>query len=258
MEAVPPGRPETVSALIRRRPLIGFVLGSVLVGLVFWLFPGIDIWAAGLFWRPDTCFFLKDSFFARIFYEGIRILTPILIGILVILLGMAAVGRRQPFGLGVAAYLYLILVFAIGPGLLVNATLKDNWGRARPSQVTEFGGAKQFTPAFVRSDQCDHNCSFVAGHPSMLFGFFGVALLVRGRRRRAAALAAVTVLGAMAGLGRMMQGGHFLSDVIFAGVFVFAVAWILEKLMLEPKVAGWLQDRLTVEPGAVAALREHP
>src|SRR5690606_35107872 len=84
------------------------------------------------------------------------------------------------------------------------------------------------------------------------------ALLLAPGRRRALAVAGVTVLGALAGLGRMMQGGHFLSDVIFAGVFVYAVAWLLEKLLLDPGVAAWSQDKLTLRPGAVAALRNHP
>lgn len=259
MEAVRPSRiGARIAAALRRRPFAGFVLGAVVAGLVFWLFPGIDLWAASLFYRPDAGFFLKNSGFALFFYEGIRVLTPILIGVLAILLGVAVVRRSRPFGLGVAAILYLMLVFALGPGLLVNATLKDGWGRARPSQIVEFGGTRQFTPAFVMSDQCPRNCSFVAGHPAMLFGFFGLALLVPERRRRALAVAGVTVLGALAGVGRMMQGGHFLSDVIFAGVFVYVVAWLLEKLMLEPATVAWLQDRLTLEPGAVAALRAHP
>jgi lipid A 4'-phosphatase len=258
MDGAAPDRiAERIVAAVRRPSFLWFTGAAVLAGLIFWAFPGIDLWAAGLFWRPNGGFFLKDGAFARFFYESIRTLTPVLIGALIVMLAIAVVRRVRPFGLGVAAILYLILVFALGPGVLVNATLKDNWGRARPSQITEFGGARQFTPAFVVSDQCGHNCSFVAGHPAMVFGFFGLALLVRERRRRALAIAAVAAVGALAGLGRMMQGGHFLSDVVFAGVFVFAVAWLLEKLMLEPAVAAWLQDRLRLDPGTAAALRDH-
>lgn len=256
MDGAKPDRlAERAAAVVRRPSFLCFVGGAVLAGLVFWRFPAIDLWAAGLFWRPDSGFVFKHSGFAVAFYEGIRILTPILIAALVILLAIAVVRRARPFGMGVAGILYLMLVFGLGPGLLVNATLKDNWGRARPSQITEFGGARQFTPAFVVSDQCGHNCSFVAGHPAMVFGFFGVALLLRDRRRRALAIAAVTAVGALAGLGRMMQGGHFLSDVVFAGVFVFAVAWLLEKLMFAPAIAAWAQGRLKLRPGAATALR---
>jgi lipid A 4'-phosphatase len=259
MEALRPNRiGEVIRASTRGPSFIAFVAGAVVLGLVFWAFPGIDLWAASLFYRPGDRFFLKDSGFAVFFYDSIRTLTPVLIVALVVMLAIACVRRSRPFGLGVAAILYLILVFALGPGVLVNATLKDGWGRARPSQIVEFGGTRQFTPAFVVSDQCERNCSFVAGHPSMMFGFFGLALLLAPGRRRTIAVAGVVVLGAMAGLGRMMQGGHFLSDVIYSGVFVYAVAWLLEKLLLDPGVAAWLQDKLTLEPGTAAALRTHP
>ena len=30
-----------------------------------------------------------------------------------------------------------------------------------------------------------------------------------------------------AGFGRIVQGGHFLSDVVFSGIAVFAVIWVL-------------------------------
>lgn len=259
MEAVRPRRLGAgIRAAARQPSVIGFVGGAVVLGLVFWAFPGIDLWAAGLFFRQGEGFFLKDSDFALFFYESIRTLTPVLIGALIVMLAIACIRRVRPFGFGVAAILYLILVFALGPGVLVNATLKDNWGRARPSQIVEFGGTRQFTPAFVMTDQCPRNCSFVAGHPSMVFGFFGFALLLAPGRARRIALTGVAVVGAMAGLGRMMQGGHFLSDVIYSGVFVFAVAWLLEKLLLDPGVALWLQDRLTLKPETVKALRTHP
>lgn len=39
----------------------------------------------------------------------------------------------------------------------------------------------------------------------------------------------MTLLGAGAGLARMMAGARFLSDVVFAGVFMFAVAWGLHR-----------------------------
>ena len=40
-----------------------------------------------------------------------------------------------------------------------------------------------------------------------------------------------TILGLFAGFGRIVQGGHFLSDVVFTGIFVFAIAWILYRVL---------------------------
>ena len=37
-------------------------------------------------------------------------------------------------------YLFLVLAMIIGPGIIVNSALKENWGRKRPRDVEQFGG----------------------------------------------------------------------------------------------------------------------
>lgn len=115
---------------------------------------------------------------------------------------------------------FLLLALALGPGLLVNGVFKAEWGRARPVTVAELGGDRIFTPPGVISDQCERNCSFVSGHASM--GFFPLVLAwVFGRRRW---LLVGVASGALVGLGRMLQGAHFFSDVLFAGWTVYWTA----------------------------------
>ncbi|MCK5489778.1 MAG: phosphatase PAP2 family protein, partial [Gemmatimonadetes bacterium] len=46
-------------------------------------------------------------------------------------------------------------------------------------------------------------------------------------RRRNRIFVAAAALGLVAGFGRIVQGGHFLSDVVFSGIAVFAVVWVL-------------------------------
>jgi membrane-associated phospholipid phosphatase len=38
--------------------------------------------------------------------------------------------------------------------------------------------------------------------------------------------------GALIGFGRMLAGGHFLSDVVFAGIFSVLTVLILERVLL--------------------------
>jgi lipid A 4'-phosphatase len=40
--------------------------------------------------------------------------------------------------------IFCLLVFLLGPGLIVNVILKDHWGRPRPRQVDLFGGTMQY------------------------------------------------------------------------------------------------------------------
>ena len=224
------GEPPDTQAKPAAYVLTGFVVVSVGFAVLLRLVPEIDLWIQGFFYRQGESFFLADAPFAQFFYKGIKWMTPVLVVGLIAVIGLGlSRSLRRITGLRRPA-IVLLACLAIGSGLVVNAVLKDNWGRARPSQITEFGGQKAFTPPFVIADQCARNCSFVAGHPSILFAFFGLALFAR--RRRALAIATVAVLGGLAGLGRMMQGAHFLSDVLFSGVFMFVTAWLLYRLVM--------------------------
>jgi lipid A 4'-phosphatase len=141
------------------------------------------------------------------------------------------VQRGGLVGLAQARWCFLAAMLAIGPGLVANVILKDNWGRARPRQVVEFGGTKQFTPPLVPARECVRNCSFVSGEASSAYApFFAAALLLP--QFRLALIAGGTLSGLAAGLIRMSQGGHFLSDVLFAGIFMALTASALHILFI--------------------------
>ena len=126
---------------------------------------------------------------------------------------------------------YVLVCLLVGPGLLVNVVLKDQWGRARPSQVTEFGGTRTFTPALSLSDQCPRNCSFVSGEASLGFWWLAFGFLAAPGRRRRLVVAAGLGMGTFMGVLRVAGGGHFLSDAIFAGLLTITVCAILAELM---------------------------
>jgi lipid A 4'-phosphatase len=210
--------------------LASALLAGLLAALIFAGFPQLDLFVSGLFYSAERGFLLKDEAVA----ETIRTVLDVLfwtagIGSVVGIL-FCAVFRRPLLGQGLAQWIFLVLLLVLGPGLIANTLFKDNWGRARPDDVVEFGGAKTFTPVLVRSDQCTRNCSFVAGEVASIFAAgCGVAMLMPRRRR--AMLAAAFGLGALAGLIRIGQGGHFASDVVFAGVFMALVAVVVHWLV---------------------------
>ena len=200
---------------------------AIVAAAAFTIFPDIDLWMSGLFYRPDTGFYLKDSWWAVAIYDSIPIIAiTVGVGSLLALI-YNLVRKRRAGTLSNRFLLFVLAALAVGPGLVVNAGFKDNWGRARPRDVTEFAGDRQFTPALQPTDQCDRNCSFVAGHPSVVYWLAALGFAVAAGRRRNRIFVAATALGLVAGLGRIVQGGHFLSDVIFSGLAVFAVIWFL-------------------------------
>ncbi|HKX07331.1 MAG TPA: phosphatase PAP2 family protein [Stellaceae bacterium] len=217
---------------------------------VFLLAPGLDLWASGLFFRPGEGFFLANAGVVRALYRAVPwIVAAEAIGIPLLL----AVGwwrGRWLLGIAPKQTAFVLLVLALGPGGAVNTVLKDHWGRARPSQVTEFGGAQAFTPAPLPATGCDRNCSFVSGHASVGFGLIAFAFLAGDRRRRRALAAGAIATGTAIGLARMAQGAHFLSDVVFAGLVVCGIAWLLAWALLKRDIAGALWRNLTRRLGS--------
>jgi lipid A 4'-phosphatase len=207
--------------------LVILIVGGLLV-----TWPQLDLTVTGLFYRAETGFWLKAHPLVRFIYDLVPwISRAILAGLVLFLLGGWLLFRGHAgFARRRRATTYLLLVALVGPLLLVNGIFKEHWGRARPSQVVEFGGTREFTRAAVPADQCAKNCSFVSGHASV--GFFFLALAFADPRRRARWLALGTGLGLGIGLVRMLQGGHFLSDVVFAGIVVYLTARGLRALML--------------------------
>ncbi len=203
-----------------------YVLAAfVIATFIFMSNPQIDIIVAKVFYDESLGFFIKDNKIVLFFYEGVNIMTRVMIVMLIGLFVISAFYKRiRP-----KLILYFILCLAMGPGLVVNTIFKNNWDRARPAQLVEFGGEKEFSPPLLISDQCETNCSFVSGHASMGFYFIAFAMLMRGNKKKLAMTASI-LLGAVIGAGRMAQGGHFLSDVIFCGFFVYFTTRYLYNL----------------------------
>jgi len=216
-----------MNALRRHLDLILLAgIGGLLVAL-----PEIDLAVAGAFYDPAHGFFLKQQPLVRFVYDLVPwVSRVVLIGLLGFVLLAWTARRRDAFFLAHRrAALYLLLVALIGPLLLVNSVFKDHWGRARPSQIVEFGGTKTFTRAALPADQCQKNCSFVSGHASSGFFFLSPAFL--WPRRRRLWLTIGTSAGLTIGLVRIIQGGHFLSDVIFSGIVVYLTALLVHAVM---------------------------
>lgn len=202
--------------LMRRWDMRLFVL-SLIVLTFGWQ---LDLWSSGLFYA-ESGFKLGDELPFVVIYEVFGFLPYILVPVLLaaaLWLFWRYRDGRDPFKRKIFIFLFVSLV--VGPGLLVNTVFKNNSiGRARPSQVVEFGGENQFTPAFVYSGACETNCSFVSGHASMGFYFIALGWLMRSRRWFWIGLG----IGSLVGLTRIVQGGHFLSDTVFA---FWSVYWV--------------------------------
>jgi lipid A 4'-phosphatase len=132
------------------------------------------------------------------------------------------------------AVVFLIATMILAPGIMANVALKEHWGRPRPIDVTQFGGNEHFVPWWDRHGDCPANCSSRQGS--------GLSRQLHWLLRNGVLWPMVRPLPsawAMAAL-RMMTGGHFPSDVIFAGVFTYLIIWIVYALIYR-----WPRTRLS-------------
>jgi|SRR5918994_2564001 membrane-associated PAP2 superfamily phosphatase len=233
---------------MNRTGLFAALAVAVVVGIVFGLYPDLDLRIARLFfdqeknefalrWRPHLGF-LRD---AGMWMVALVVAPPVAALVLKLVLP-----RRPPL-ISARAILFLLATLALGPGLLVNVGLKDYWGRARPIDVPQFGGVEPFTPWWDPRGVCPKNCSFVAGEASGAFWTLAPAALAPPAWR-AGAYAVAIAFGTGVGLLRMAFGAHFLSDVAFAGIFMFLLIWTVHGLIYrwgrtrlsEAALEGWL------------------
>lgn len=201
--------------------------GLVSAGCLLILFPVFDLWAASLFFDPQLHgFCIEIDPFFRALREAVDGLGRALSATLVLALFILHLIKAQAETKKKAWFLVLCLL--LGPGLIVNGVFKEHWGRPRPKEVLQFEGKKTFVRAAQPSSQCQKNCSFPSGHASLGFYFVSFAYVFASRRFwRRCGFWGGAGLGAM----RMAQGGHFLSDVVFAGVFVCGAIWLCAKIM---------------------------
>lgn len=128
------------------------------------------------------------------------------------------------------AAVFLFLCMLLGPGLLVNGVLKEYAGRPRPRALVEFGGSERYlAPWHFGTD----GHSFPCGHCSVAFTYAALCPVLQRRRPKLSKwILALAVTGGLAiGVGRMAAGAHFLSDVVWAGLIVWAVILALQKAM---------------------------
>ena len=218
---------------------------AVVTGLVFGLYPGLDLEVAQYFHAFED--HSRNMFALRLFpplmkardtglWIGTILVAPAVCALIVKLL----LPRRRMLISG-RATVFLIATMALAPGLLVNVLLKDHWGRPRPIDVTQFGGNQNFVAWWDPRGDCPSNCSFVSGDVAGAAWTLAPAALAPPHWRVLAYAAALALAVGM-GTIRVMAGAHFPSDVIFAGVFTFLIVWITYAVIYR-----WRRTRLLDE-----------
>lgn len=198
-----------------------------LVVVVFILSPHLDQQLASLSYDvAKQKFYGELHLWCKIVYYGVNIVTLALIVVPLVML----IYNNQQRTVRAKAVKRMVLIsylsLAIGPGLLVNTILKDNWGRARPYQVLR-DHHPYSTPWQAHFDRPADN-SFPSGHVS-IGAFLGVPFIAYRRRKLGISLCVAGF--SLVGLVRFLQGGHYFSDIVIAALLVWLVNYIVTKIV---------------------------
>ncbi len=212
------------------RAFLFFSLALLLLPL---LWPEVDVLISRAFFHHEmqagTHFPIAAMGWAEGLHQFIQLLARGLGVFFIVALGITAIRRRPFCQLHLRQWAFLLCSLVLLPGVLTNLVLKDQWDRARPREIIEFGGTAHFTPALLPANECADNCSFVSGDASLGFWLAAFAFVLRGRFR-----ARALWLGVYAGTGfgmlRIMMGAHFFSDVVYAGAFMLGGLFLLARL----------------------------
>ena len=213
--------------------------------LLFLAWPDLDLLVTRYFFDPLNQEFPANALpWVKWVYDD----TPVInqwLGLLMLVALMLYLVRPGLFSLSVRrSMISWLLTVCLGLGLVIDWGLKDHFGRPHPYQTHVFTGDQDFVPAFYYRPLCELNCSFVSGHAAggfvwMAWGMWGA------RRRRQTWLLVGIAAGGVIGAARIMQGGHFLSDVVFSG-------WVI-WLSMQCISSAWLRWRWRRRSGASSA-----
>jgi lipid A 4'-phosphatase len=230
--------------IVPRTGLIAVVTVTVLTAIIFTIDPKLDLTISALFFDPVRRIFPAQS---DGLLAGLRFVTSWTVAIAIAIPGMSMIGKMlfpsRPAFVPGRAMLLILMSIAIGPGLLVNAGLKEYWNRPRPGLVTEFGGPMTFKPWWDGSGACQRNCSFVSGESAAAFAMLAPAALMPAPWRWTA-IGAATVFGTLMASLRVVFGGHFFTDVMFAAALSAMLVWTLHGWLYRWQPLRWSDERI--------------
>ncbi len=209
----------------KNNQLLGILALIFISLLIFRIFPNLDIKTSQLFFSKCSFHLKKNPVLVIISYS---VFSLPLCCFVFCLYSFSKKGSVHSFNIcNYKKELFLFLLIIIGILLMV-PIMKPLIARPRPFMVEEFYGHLKYAPIFSIPGECKKNCSFVSHHASISFLAIALTYAINlGRSFKISAVAYVFIIS----ITRIMQGKHFLSDVIFAVLFMALLSEILKLII---------------------------
>ena len=212
-----------------------YIIAAALIIVAISSLSGLDIWVSNLFYQQDSSpQWIYSKYFLWVFLYKYGPYFPLSIGILSLLFFCFSLFIKKFKPCRIKATFALLLLL-LAPGLIVQ-NLKISWSRPRPSETITFGGKYEYSTPFKpnfkfmwNKSECN---SFPSGHAAI--GFYTLILYFIFKRKRLLLVMGL-IYGGLMGAGRIIQGGHFFSDVL-ASLFIVYITAELLKIVFFPKM----------------------
>ena len=207
--------------------LLYSVVCTLILSIIFIVYPKVDIEFSKLFFSENNqkFYFANNSFLK--FISNIAYFLAFLLLIYNSILILRNLIKTKVFNFEIyKPQIIVLLVFFIGSVMIVQVCSKHYFGRARPVNVKEFNGNSIFSPAFKVSSQCKFNCSFVSFHTSIGLLFLIHSFVQIGKKRKIMIITSCLLI-VLLGLTRIVQGKHFLSDVVISACFMVITYYLI-------------------------------
>lgn len=189
-----------------------------------------DLWVSALF-HDGTAFPLRAN-------PGLEVLrdtvwTASIALVLLALVALALAALRRPSPVPARLWAFILALYALGPGLLVEEISKPLWGRARPADTLDFGGSLPFSLPTDLVGHCTRNCSFMSGEVAGATVLAIAVMVLRPylhARIRLAVMPLAVLIPAFIAFQRVASGRHFLSDAVVAVLLMLLLALCLAPL----------------------------
>ncbi len=130
--------------------------------------------------------------------------------------------------------LYICLTLLLSGGVIGHLLCKRHWTRPRPYQTIQFGGKYPYSHPLCRyKGPIEKRLkSMPSSHATWGFYFITLFFVGANLKRRPLMLAGIGLalfLGCLLSVGRLVQGGHYLSDVVASALIMWLTAYGLDR-----------------------------
>lgn len=213
---------------------LAIVMFLVVVTVIFWV-TDLDLVTAGYYYdAPADHWTGHDNPLYQFFYSpGDVIFSAVyfVVGFPLLLFSFVNRPKFQKARMYRQHAWFLILVLAFGAGLVVNVIVKNLFAHPRPREI--IGDSASYFPPFAINSAWwgESNTSFPCGHCAPAWGLVVFFFMFRYAPKLwqkvlkwGVGVAGTLVFGTIMTLTRLSMGGHFLSDGIWSGAFMYLTA----------------------------------